>query len=407
MNDETRSESELWRGRYLIAGCLLGMMMSVSSIYFYTSGLFLKPLAAEFGWTRGMASLGPLIGILTIGFASPFAGRLVDRFGAFRMALLSAGGLALSFLLLGVATAGLVSFLILTFVLAVLGNATTPVSYGRMVVGHFPKRLGLVYGIVYCGPGLGALLFPFLVSPLLGAYGWRGAYFGLALLTIGTIPLIALLLKSQSGTSKSNSGAAHGNWRLYGDRRFMLLATIFLLASTGIFGTIVHFVPMLTDRGIPPAIAAGLAGLIGFAVIAGRLITGFLLDLVETNLLAAAIFLLSACGVLMLASGNPELILPGTLAMGFTIGSEFDLALFLVGRRFPPAHFSALFGGIYLAVSIGGGGGPILAGVMYDATGNYLSWFVVAATCLLLSSALCLLGRLAVFRDSAIAPSTA
>jgi cyanate permease len=93
--------------------------------------------------------------------------------------------------------------------------------------------------------------------------------------------------------------------------------------------------------------------------------------------------------------------------MGFTIGSEFDLALFLVGRRFPPAHFSTLFGGIYLAVSIGGGGGPILAGMLYDTAGNYLPWFAVATTCLLLSSVLCLVGRFSVFRDRAIAPSTA
>lgn len=405
MGGEISSLSELWRGRNLILGCLLGMMMSVSSIYFYTSGLFLKPLAAEFGWTRGMASLGPLVGILTIGVASPFAGRLVDRFGAFRMALLSAGALALSFLALGTATGGLVSFLLLTFVLAVLGSATTPVSYGRMIVGNFPQRLGLVYGIVYCGPGLAALMFPSLVGRLLGAYGWRGAYVGLAVLTVITIPLIALLLKSQAGQEKAEPGAAKRNWGLYADRRFMLLAVIFLLASTGIFGTIVHFVPMLTDRGIAPATAAGLAGLIGFAVIAGRLITGVLLDIVETNLLAAAIFLLSACGILMLASGNSDLILPGTLAMGFTIGSEFDLALFLVGRRFPPAHFSTLFGGIYLAVSIGGGGGPILAGMLYDKAGNYLPWFAVAATCLLVSSVLCLVGRFSVFRDRAIAPS--
>ncbi|WP_050995297.1 MFS transporter [Bradyrhizobium liaoningense] len=407
MDGEISSRRELWRGRNLIVGCLLGMMMSVSSIYFYTSGLFLKPLAAEYGWTRGMASLGPLIGILTIGVASPFAGRLVDRFGAFRMALLSGGALALSFLLLGLVTGGLVSFLLLTFVLAVLGSATTPVSYGRMIVGNFPRRLGLVYGIVYCGPGLAALTFPSLVGRLLDAYGWRGAYIGLAILTFGMIPIIALLLKSQAGHERSKPGAARQNWGLYADRRFLLLAIIFLLASTGIFGTIVHFVPMLTDRGTPAAAAAGLAGLIGFAVIAGRLITGFLLDIIETNLLAAAIFLLSACGVLMLASGNSELILPGTLAMGFTIGSEFDLALFLVGRRFPPAHFSTLFGGIYLAVSVGGGGGPILAGMLYDRAGNYLPWFVVAATCLLVSSILCLIGRSSVFRDSSIAPSVA
>jgi len=304
-------------------------------------------------------------------------------------------------------TGGLVSFLLLTFVLAVLGSATTPVSYGRMIVGNFPRRLGLVYGIVYCGPGLAALMFPSMVGRLLDTYGWRGAYVGLSMLTLGMIPIIALLLKSQAGHERSKPGEARQSWSLYADRRFVMLAAIFLLASTGIFGTIVHFVPMLTDRGIAPTTAAGLAALIGFAVIAGRLITGFLLDIVETNLLAAAIFLLSSCGVLMLASGNSQLILPGTLAMGFTIGSEFDLALFLVGRRFPPAHFSTLFGGIYLAVSIGGGCGPILAGMLYDRAGNYLPWFAIAATCLLVSSILCLIGRYSVFRDSAIAPSAA
>ncbi|MGF6312885.1 MULTISPECIES: MFS transporter [unclassified Bradyrhizobium] len=398
MSGTVRSENELWRGRGLIAGCLIGMMMSVSSIYFYTTGLFLKPLAAEFGWTRGMASLGPLVGILAIGVASPFAGRLVDRFGALRMAILSAAGLAASFALLGTATAGLVSFLLITLLVCVVGSATTPVSYGRIVVGKFPTRLGLVYGIVYCGPGLGALVFPVLVGQLLGTYGWREAYFGLAFITLCTIPIIAWLLRTEFVRDRTQIERQPWNWRLYANRRFALLAVIFLLASTGIFGTIVHFVPMLTDRGIAPATAASMAGLIGFAVIAGRLITGYLLDLVETNLLATAVFLLSAGGALMLSTGNTALILPGTLAMGFTIGSEFDLALFLIGRRFPPAHFSTLFGGIYLAVSLGGGAGPILAGALFDATGNYLSWLSVAIGCLVASAGLCLLGRLPAFQ---------
>lgn len=410
MDGETTSRSELWNGRSLIAGCLFGMMTSVSSIYFYTAGLFLKPLAMEFGWTRGMASLGPLVGILSIGIISPFAGRLVDRFGALRMALLSSAGLALSFLLLGVATSGLLSFLLLTCLLGILGNATSPVSYGRIPVANFKKRLGLVFGIVYCGPGIGALLFPSVAGQMIGAYGWRGAYVGLAIVCLCSIPIIGFLLRSQynrDSSVNSKSAAAPWNARLFADRRFVLLAVIFILCSTGIFGTIVHFVPMLTDRGIAPAAAAGLAGLIGFAVIGGRLITGYLLDVVESNVLAAAVFSVSACGLLLMASGNPDLILPGTLAMGFTIGAEFDLALYMIGKRFPAAHFGTLFGGIYFAVSIGGGGGPILAGLMYDATGSYVVWFAFAAGCLLLSSLLCLVGRLAAFRESTTAASAA
>lgn len=399
MEAETSLQGELWRGRNVILGCLLGMAMSFTSIFFYSSGLFLKPLAAEFGWSRGAASLGVLIPMLTAGVLSPFSGRLVDKFGAFRMALVSAGGLALSFVLLGTATVGLLSFLILTFVLAILSNATTPVSYGRFVLANFPRHLGLAYGIVYIGPGLGALVFPPLVNHLLSIYTWRGAYIGLAMLVLGTMPIIAFLLKNQPARDAADTGAVQWKWSLYADRRFLLLAAIFLLASTGIFGTVVHLVPMLTDRGFSPASAANLAALMGLAVIAGRLITGFLLDRLEANLLAAAIFALSAGGVMLLAAGNSELILPGALAVGFTIGSEVDLAFFMIGRRFPSAHFSTLFGGILLAVSIGGSIGPMLAGAVYDAAADYLPWFAIAVGGMLASSVLCLIGRLPSFRD--------
>ncbi|EIG57929.1 MFS transporter [Bradyrhizobium sp. WSM1253] len=399
MDTQSGLHGELWRGRDVILGCLLGMTTGITSIFFYSSGLFLKPLATEFGWSRGMASLGVLIPMLTIGIISPFSGQLVDRFGAYRMALVSAGGLALSFLLLGIATTGLLSFLVLTFFLAILGNATTPVSYGRFVLANFPRRLGLAYGIVYCGPGLGALLFPSLVNKLLTAYTWRGAYIGLSGLVVAAIPIVAWLLKNQSARDPAEAGATQWKWQLYANKRFMLLALVFLLASIGIFGTIVHLVPMLTDRGLSAADAAQLAGLMGFAVIVGRLITGFLLDRLEANLLAATIFGLSACGVVMLASGNSELILPGALAVGFTIGSELDLAFYLIGRRFPSKHFSSLFGGIMLAVSIGGSAGPLVAGLAYDAAGNYLPWFALAACSMLSASILSLIGRLSVFRE--------
>jgi predicted MFS family arabinose efflux permease len=236
---------------------------------------------------------------------------------------------------------------------------------------------------------------------LLGQWGWRGAYFGLAALTLCAVPIIAFLLRRTSDVTEPV--AREWNWPLFADRRFVLLAVIFLLCSTGVFGSIVHFVPMLTDRGIAPAKAAAVAGLLGFAVIVGRLITGYLLDRIEANVLAAVIFTISAAGLLMLASGHSELILPGTLALGFTIGAEFDLAGYMIGKRFPVAQFGTLFGGVYAAVSIGGGVGPILAGLMFDAYGSYLAWFAVAASSLVLSSLLCLLNRSPAFRDRAAA----
>ena len=109
MTPSPHSPSELRQHWRYVLGCFLGLASGVSSLYFYSSGLFLKPLAAEFGWTRGTASLGSLISSVLLGCAAPFIGQVIDRFGARRVTLLSLVGLSTSFLLLGVWTQGLAS----------------------------------------------------------------------------------------------------------------------------------------------------------------------------------------------------------------------------------------------------------------------------------------------------------
>ena len=54
---------------------------SFYSVGSYTTGLFMEPLASEFGWGRAQISLGLVItSLLTIPF-SPAVGALVDRWG--------------------------------------------------------------------------------------------------------------------------------------------------------------------------------------------------------------------------------------------------------------------------------------------------------------------------------------
>ena len=74
-------ESEFARGWPLLLGAGLGIAAGLSSLYFYAVGIFIKPLAAEFGWSPGQASIGVLLGRLGAAAASPVIGRLVDRFG--------------------------------------------------------------------------------------------------------------------------------------------------------------------------------------------------------------------------------------------------------------------------------------------------------------------------------------
>jgi MFS family permease len=75
------SEGEFRRGWPIVLGAFLGYFGSFGSLYIYSVGLFMKPLVAEFGWSRSEASLGALA--MTVGsfLAYPIAGRLLDRFG--------------------------------------------------------------------------------------------------------------------------------------------------------------------------------------------------------------------------------------------------------------------------------------------------------------------------------------
>ncbi|WP_416047162.1 MFS transporter [Cupriavidus basilensis] len=380
--------SELLQNWRIVIGCFLGLASGVSSLYFYSAGLFLKPVAAEFGWSRGTASLGPLVSILLLGCAAPFIGQVIDRYGARRAALCSLIGLSFSFFLLGYLTQGLASFLTLVTVLTIVGGATSPVSFTRILVAKFSRQRGLALGIAITGTGAGAILTPLMVTPAIASFGWRATYFALAAAALAFVPVIAFFLRgadSAVGEERKASGSK-GNLRALADPNFLRIATIFLLCSIGIFGTIVHVVPMLTDIGIAPVRAARLASVLGVAVIVGRIVTGLLLDLFEAALLSATLFLFSAAGMLVLAVGGADLVLVGLLLTGFSVGAEFDLAAYLVGRRFPLKLYSTTFGGVYAAVAIGGGVGPFLAGQLFDHSGSYVYWLYLAAGVLLVAA---------------------
>src|SRR3977135_3972643 len=72
--------------RVVLAACL-GVMAGFGSLFVYTFAVFVKPLGAEFGWSREAISSGFGLAAVTLGVASPLLGRLIDRYGPRRIIL--------------------------------------------------------------------------------------------------------------------------------------------------------------------------------------------------------------------------------------------------------------------------------------------------------------------------------
>ena len=172
------------RKSMLVLGAGLGMSAGFSSLYFSTMGIFLKPIAAQFGWGRGQLSGVALLAMLASALAAPVVGRLIARYGALRtigvsIVLFAAGLLGMARLPASLPLLGALSFF-----MGVAGTATSAIGYLSTFPQHFERRLGLALGCAMVGVGVGAALAPVLAQALVTGYGWRGAYQWLSLIAL-------------------------------------------------------------------------------------------------------------------------------------------------------------------------------------------------------------------------------
>jgi MFS family permease len=365
--------SEFARAWPVIVAASVGVGLGTTGLPIYTSGQFILPLQSAFGWSRS-ATEGALI-CLTVGgiLMAPLIGALADRLGVRRVALASQLGLCLGYLGLTLNGGSLVAYYIGWAVLSILGAGTSPIVWTKAVASWFEQNRGLALGLTLCGTGIVAIIGPAIIEALITAYGWRAGFIAMAAaqLLIGW-PLTATLLKTRDQAAPATAPAP-----LEGDTvaaavrstRFWRMLAAFVLIAITVGGLIVNLPALLADRGVAPSQAARALGLLGFAIIAGRLTIGWLLDRFPARLVAPAYIVLPAASCLLLARGGAAL--PAILLIGLATGAEVDLLAYLVSRLFGMLHYGRLYGWVLAAFGAGVGIGPAFAGWIRDHTGTY------------------------------------
>src|SRR4051812_3062099 len=170
--DEGRLRYEGWR---VAIASGIGVFVSFASLLVYTFGVFLKPIADEFSWSREAVSAAFGIAAMTTAVSSPILGHLFDRFSPRRIivpSLIVFGGVFASLALL---TAHLWHLYVVFFALGVVANGTAQMAYSRAVSTWFGRYRGTAFAVVMAGGAVGAVGLPPPAGPLVESAGRRGA----------------------------------------------------------------------------------------------------------------------------------------------------------------------------------------------------------------------------------------
>jgi MFS family permease len=386
------TNGEFSRHWLLVLVCAVGIGVGVSALPFYTQGLFIEAWIADFGWTRAQASFGILGSTIALAAVLPFVGSIVDRYGLVKPVMLSLLGLSLAYVLLGMFVQSIVTFVLLAMLQAILGSASSPLAYTRAINTVFIKQRGLALGIVLSGAGVAATFGPALVSSAIEAFSWRGAYFAMALFTLVVGGVIVAVLSRLSGVASSadidTEAAKHDFQQAKVSRTYWtIMAAIFCL-SLGLGGLMIHFVPILLEIGFTTRDAAQVAGVIGIAVVLGRLVVGFAVDRIFAPWVAIAILMACIVGVLALTQFGTLVAVPAAFVIGFSVGAEVDLIGYLVARYFGIPAYGQIYGRQYSAFLVATGLSPVILGAVRDVTGSYTGSMYTAAAFMILSTVL-------------------
>jgi MFS family permease len=377
--------------RVVLAACF-GVMAGFGSLFVYTFSVFVKPLAAEFGWSREAISSGFAIAAVTLGACSPLLGRWIDRFGPRRIILVCMSIYGCAIVLLSLLRFGLWQFYLTCFVLGAVGNGAAHLAYSRSISTWFHRRLGTALAFVMVGAGLGAMILPVVAQSVITRSGWRASYAclgGLALL-LG-LPLSWRYIRERGAIGNKAAPTSHSGLTWDQGLRssaFWIITAILFVSSISMNGAITHLSALLTDRGLTAGSAAICAAVLGGSSLLGRVAVGWLLDRFFGPRVALGINLITALGIFLLAraSSFPGGCLAAAL-IGVGAGGEAAITPYLLTRYFGLRSFSTLYGLTWTFYAAAGAIGPVILGRAFDATGSYSSLLILLAIALGLAAA--------------------
>ena len=247
--------------------------------------------------------------------------------------------------------------------------------------------------------GLAGIVFIPLAARLVALLGWRPAVLTLALLLLtvgGATAVFALPRRRDTGdetAAKPEAGVSITG--LFRDRRFVLYTLALTLVLMATQGIIAHRVARFEEVGFSLATVATWAAIASALSLPGRWIAPRLADRFGATRVQASIALIVAFSVTLMVDGTASWQMIGHFFLfGLAFGALLPLRAMVMGSWFSGPSYGRIMGTQWTAVVLVAATGPVLVGVLRDATGSYqTSTLILTVLYVMAAAAIILSGR--------------
>jgi MFS family permease len=379
------------------AGC--GLQFLQAGLLHHAFGAYVAVLQDDRGWNKTQLSAAAALQQMEAAIIGPILGWIMDRFGP--QGLIRAGVVMLGagFMLLSRIDTLLQFYA--TFVVIALGSSMCgffPLNVA--LINWFERRRARALSAMSIGLALGGLFVP-VVGWALVTYGWRTTAFASGALAIALGLPLSLVIKGRPedhgetvdgvpAPLQTPEGGADAGLEPTRDftAREALRTPAFWLLSLGhgfalfVVGAVsVHAIAHMKEALGYSVSAAGLViTVLTIFQIAGVMVGWVIGDRYDKRMICAACMLMHGIGLLCLTYATATawvLAFAGLHGLAWGLRGPFMHAI--RADYFGRSAIGMILGLSFMIIVVGQIGGPMIAGMLADATGNYRMGFTVLA----------------------------
>lgn len=372
------------KNKYLVALSGIMLHLAIGSIYAYS--MWIEPLNALNGWTKGDMKLAFSIAITTTGLSAAFIGKYIPSIGVTKVAIIGSLLYILGMFMsaLSVYVDSYAMFLLSYGLIMGLGLGLCYVTPIGVIVQWFPNNAGAAAGVIVMSFAFGSIIATTLISSLVVTVGAVNTFLILAMLfTVMMIPSSFYLSSPQSAIVKKSDLVFYSAKDIVKEPKFYLLWSALTVNVCAGIAFIAIAAPMAEEYiKLSSAEIITFVAIIGLFNGLGRFLWSTISDKIgRSNTFFIMLMLQIVCFIILILTTNKIIVQVAFWLIISAYGGGFSVASAYMKDNYSGTKLTQALGYILTAWSFAAIIGPQITSL--DAIIGFKGLFIVFASLML------------------------